>query len=217
MDGLVEIHTEAASMLDCVDASLTRHGAPAEHRIWPLLRRRGLLPGDAVASVVAWTPGPLLERALLLRVHRERCLEVDGMLQGRSDWEGAAGDVFEARLSTTRNEHDAFTMNTATMADYLEDLADWIARGRVRLAHRLATVLVSAQSVTLKVGGATDVQAPTARADAAADIGAELLADVDQFWAGALELSHGWSGRLRLETTLAAEPPIADGILSVEL
>lgn len=217
MDGLVKLHSAASGMLDRIDATLTRHGAPAEHAIWPLLRRRGMLPGDAVANVAAWEPKQLLERATLCRSQRARCAEVGGLLRGHAGWDGTAGAAFEARLSVVRDEHEAFTRDAQTLADYLEDLAGWIVRGRWRLAHQLATVLVSAQSVALKVDIGAKVMTPVTRARAAADLGAEVLSEVDRFWVGALDLSHAWSGRLGVKVTAAAAAPLPDHRLRVEL
>lgn len=217
MDSLATLHVEASPLLGRVDATLAQCGAPADHAIWPLLRRRGLLPGDAVTNVVAWSAEPLRERAQLMRLHCGRCVRVDGLLRGSSGWEGAAGTTFDARVEATCREHDVLAHNAQTLAGYLEELADWIARGRMRLAHALATVLTSAQSVTLKTQAGPAQVTAAIRAQASADIGAEVLGEVDLFWVGAVELSHSWSSRLEAEVAITVPAVSVAADLRVEL
>lgn len=205
MDALIRMHAEAGGLLGRVDLSLTRHGAPEGHQIWPLLRSRGLLPGDAVANVAAWGPEPLRERAELLQEHRERCSEIEYLLRVRTDWEGMAGAAFAARLDATRASQDLLASSACFIADYLEDLAAWVARGRLSLAYRLGAVLSSAEAVTLTVGE----ELPTVHAEAAAEIGAEVLAEADAFWTGALDISRDWSSRLELVAEIAMPGGVA--------
>ncbi len=231
-DALTRLHTAAKPLLARVDATLSSHGAPPDHPVWPLLRRCGLLPGDAVADMVAWEPEPLCERARLLRTHREGCSAIDTLLRRPSTWEGSAAATFAARLESTRSEHDTLAANTATLARHLEELADWTVHARNRLAHTLAHTLASTQSLTLTTQatataatattttagfiGSTPTPSPqpantpahsllpTALATSAADVATELLTVVDHFWQGALEISEAWSARL--DTTI---PPPA--------
>lgn len=201
MDSLVKVHVAASAMLGRVDETLAHGGAPADHPIWELLRRRGLLPGDAVANVVAWSAEPIRARAVLVRRHHSRGIALEGL----SGWEGQAGAAFETRLVAARNAHEVLARNADTLGRYLDELAEWIIQGRMRVAQTLATVIRSQQAVTLTAGmGPVHVT----RARAAADIGAEVLGEIDQFWVGALDLSHAWSGRLEAES-VAPVPAIS--------
>jgi hypothetical protein len=49
MDALARVEPVARPLLREVDVALATLGAPADHPVWPLLRRLGVTPADAVA------------------------------------------------------------------------------------------------------------------------------------------------------------------------
>lgn len=214
-DALARLHGAAGRLLEVVDETLARHGAPEHHPIWPLLRTVGLLPGDAVAGVEALALEALRERSGLMRAHHERGAGIDDLLAPSAGWEGAAAEAADARLESVRAGLRVFAANAGVLADLLDDLAEWGAEGRSRLARSLATVLASAQAVDLTLH---EVE-PVARAQAAADIGAAVLAEVDRFWAGAREIARDRLARLESEPAVKRVAPEANpgGRLAVEL
>lgn len=201
-DPLSRLHRAAARLLGGVDETLARCGAPDHHPIWPLLRSVGLLPGDAVAEVAALSLEAFQERAGLMRSHRERGTGVDDLLVAPSGWEGAAAEAAAARLEAARAGMRVITENAGVLAGLLGDLAEFGKQGRVRLARGLARVLASAQAVDLSL----DEVEPLVRAQAAADIGAEVLAEVAGFWAGAREIARDRLARLE-----PVPVPVPDG------
>src|SRR5438046_2330789 len=71
--------------------------APAGHPIWPLLRRAGALPGDAVAGIAALRLEPVRGSAAELR-------QLAGEYTGRAvdvpaDWTGTAATAYAARAA----------------------------------------------------------------------------------------------------------------------
>jgi len=214
-DALARLRAAAGRLLAVVDETLARHGAPEHHPIWPLLRAAGLLPGDAVAGVEALPLEVLRQRSALMRAHHERGSGVDDLLAAPSGWEGAAADAAAARLESARAGVGVLAANAGVLADLLADLAAWGAEARTRLARTLAKVLTSAEAVDLTV---EEVE-PIARAQAAADIGAEVLAEADRFWAGAQEIVRVRLARLESEPVVKRAAPEATtpGRLAVEL
>src|SRR5256885_352929 len=71
MDLLDRVYPVARELLDRVDATLLAGGAPADHPIWPLLRRLGALPGEVVAHLAGGAPGGLTETGDTLRQHAD--------------------------------------------------------------------------------------------------------------------------------------------------
>ena len=58
-DALDHLAGPADALLDRVDRLLATAGAPDGHRIWPLLRRLRVLPGDAARALLACRSAPL--------------------------------------------------------------------------------------------------------------------------------------------------------------
>jgi hypothetical protein len=189
MDALIRVRAASDDLLAQVDAALTHHGAPEDHDVWGLLRRHGLLPGDAVATAAEWLPPVLEGRAALLRRQSEAHGHTSASLSGQatlSGWEGEAAAAFHARLGGIRRDLAESEEAGTNLADCLDELADWLGTGRHRLARTLAEALLSAEAVTLALPA--PLTAPTRRAQAAATIGATVLAEVDRFWHAGLEI-----------------------------
>lgn len=210
MDPLDHLAGPSAELLARVDALLVDAGAPANHPIWALLRRLGALPGDAVGTVDALRSAPLAAAAPPLReLIREYDVVRASLAEGGS-WEGAGADAFAAQrgaLATyLAGGEESLTGRLATTASYAEALAEWVAQSRDRLARTLAEVLGSAEAVAVVTGGATtpstgahdgDQGATQARAgQAAAEIGARVLATVAEAYDQAEALLHGWAAGL---------------------
>ncbi len=207
MDALIRVRAAADGLLAQVDGALTRHGAPGEHEIWGLLKRSGLLPGDALAGAADWLPPVLAGRAALLRRQAEAHADVWASLSGSaalSGWEGEAATAFEVRMGTIGARLDEAGHAAERLAGCLDELADWLGGARHRLARTLADALVSAEAVTLAVPG--PLASPVAQANAAATIGASVLAEVGTFWDTGLEI---W--QRHATTTPSTSKPLVQG------
>jgi hypothetical protein len=189
MDALIRLRPAADGLLARVDGALTRDGAAHGHPIWGLIRRGGLLPGDALACAADWLPPVLAGRAAQLRRHHETQAEVSVSFAGQAavcGWEGEAATAFQARLDAVRGELAQAQEASGTLAACLDDLADWLGFARHRLAQCVAGTLTSAEAVTLAV--TSPLAEPAARSAAAAAIGAHVLSEVELFWREGLEL-----------------------------
>ncbi|MBV1851912.1 hypothetical protein [Catellatospora tritici] len=195
MDALARLHSHTAGLLGQVDDLLARCGAPADHPIWPLLRRTGALPGDLVGGLAAWSPGPWLEQAEVLR---RAARDADDLVAdlpveraGTYGWSGPAADAFAVRAGAVRGQVRDWSEQVRADAERLGELAHWLQDARQRAARVLARVASSAQAVALVTGvapGAPSVRAEVdggdrvlrVRAAAAAEIGATLLVEFDR-------------------------------------
>jgi hypothetical protein len=198
MDALDHLTGPAADLLTRVDDLLCRAGAPAGHPVWPLLRRLGALPGDAVAAVAALRAGPLTAAGPTLRDLAHRYADVAAPLTGDDRWQGAAGQAYDAArrglAAHLDSEADSLTGRLHSTAGYADALADWVDRGRRAVARTLAEVLASAEAVTVTVGRApTGVPGP---ALAAAEIAARVLGVVADVHAEGEELLRRWAPEL---------------------
>jgi len=189
MDALIRLRPASDGLMTCVDSTLARHGAAEGHEIWGLIRRGGLLPGDALACAADWLPPVLAGRAAQLRRQREAQADVSVSLSGQaalSGWEGEAATAFHARLSGVQRELAETQECGGTLAACLDELADWLDSARHRLARRVASTLASAEAVTLTA--TSPLAEPATRSAAAAAIGAHVLSEVELFWQGGLEV-----------------------------
>jgi hypothetical protein len=203
MDALIRVRAASDDLLAQVDATLAHHGAPEGHDIWALLRRHGLLPGDALATAAHWLPPVLEGRAALLRRQSEAQAQSAATLAREaalSGWEGDAAAAFHTRLGDVCRDLAEMEDASARLADCLDELADWLAGARHVLARLLADALLSAEAVTLAIP--PPLTAPTTRAQAAATIGASVLAGVDRFWHTGLEI---WQ-RHAAQSSVAPKP-----------
>ncbi|GIH11505.1 hypothetical protein Rhe02_95720 [Rhizocola hellebori] len=190
------LHPAACGLLTLVDNTLARTGCRDDHPIWPLLREGGRLPGDALTCAAGWLPDELHTRADLLAQQRESEADVATALTESAGWEGEASAAFHARLASARHDLTRLDETGRLMHDWFTDLASYLDQARLRLAHILSRALKSSEAVTLKVGPALVGVTPSAQAEAAATIGATVLAEVNYFWQGSLTLSRHWSTRI---------------------
>jgi hypothetical protein len=201
-DALDRLAGPAADLLDRVDTTLTRCGAPADHAIWPLLRRVGALPGEVVGAIAALRPGPLAAAGMPLRALIRRY--GDAAVAGPVGWRGAAADRFADQWTALRTHLDgdaeSLTGRLAATAGYLDAVADWLAEGREALARTLASALISAEAVAVRTAA---VGAPLA----AADLAAYVLAAVAGLCDDGGTLPGSWAPRL---AELPFRPPPGD-------
>ncbi|HEX2771919.1 MAG TPA: hypothetical protein VHN18_05745, partial [Micromonosporaceae bacterium] len=157
MDPLDLIAAPADNLLGRVDDVLAVAGAPAEHRLWPLLRRLGALPSDVLQAFVALRAAPLEAAAVRLRARAA------GYDDGRSalravSWEGAGGEAYEqarkALAAHLVDGPDSLAGRLEATARYLDDVAEWVERSRRSLARTLAGAMTSAEAVAVVTAGA---------------------------------------------------------------
>jgi hypothetical protein len=212
MDALDNLVTPASDLLGRVDDLLVRAGAPGDHPIWPLLRRLGVLPGEAVGALVALSPAPLAAAASALRDLMGEYDEAYAVLARGGSWEGAGAEAFAAHRGALASQiaggADNLSARLAATAAYADATASWIADARSSLAAALADVLASAEAVAVVAGGGLAAEAETMRpagvspasATAAARIGARILSAVLDAYEAAELLLH------RSAPTLAEVP-----------
>jgi len=220
VDALDRIDLTAADLLTRVDDALAG-GAPAGHRIWPLLRWIRLLPGEATRSIVALRPIEFSQ--LELGIVGDR---LDGAVEALAtdlEWTGRAAEAFQA--SREREERflidpvDSVVDRYDSLGSYVDELNAWIAESRVSLALQLATVLRSAEAVTLVVGAASPAD-QTARGIAAAEIGAAVLAAIEEIIRSGEQLHEEWApqlARVHRPRPRSVEPPSSGTTLRFEL
>jgi hypothetical protein len=213
MDPLDHLAGPAAELLGRVDDLLAVAGAPEDHRIWPLLRQLGTLPGAAAGAVAALRPAPL---AAVGGVVRNLIREYDDALAfvvGGDPWQGAGADAFAAHRAALAahlsGDAESLTGRLDATAAYADAVADWVAGSRDALARTLAEVLGSAEAVAVVTAGTAGAAAPAGRAAlAAAEIGARVLATVAETDERARALLHQWAPSL---TELTYRGPSDDG------
>ena len=188
-DFLDRLAEPAEDLLSKVDAVLVRVGAPADHPLVPLLRHLGALPGEAVAAVTTLGVQPLSATGPALRniSHSYARVRVTA-----PDWHGRAADAFTNHLTalSAHVEHN-LSGRLAGTACFADAVADWAGRTRRAVAGTLATVLASAEAVTVVCGAE-----PDQLARAAADIAARVLGTVADAYAEGEALLVAWSGKL---------------------
>jgi len=173
MDPLDLIAAPATDLLDRVDEVLAVAGAPPEHRLWPLLRGLGALPGDVLHTFVGLRAAPLRAAADRVRARAGGYEDAQAALRGVA-WEGAGGQAYDhvraALAAHLAGVPHSLTGRLEATAGYLTGVAEWIERSRRSLARTLADALASAEAVAVVTAGAA---APGPAA--AAEIGARVL------------------------------------------
>jgi hypothetical protein len=205
MDALDRVAAPGRDLLDRVDAVLMGRGAPADHAIWPLLRRIGALPGDMLAAFVALRPEPLLAAGAAVRRRAEECVEERSDLDAAvaaAQWEGDAASGFLARwraLAThlgdrAAAEQESLAGRLAATASYVDDVAAWVRAARLDLARAVTTALGSLDALQVRAGDpAGGGRAPVL---AAAAIGALVLETAGRHVDAAGSVAEGWAARL---------------------
>jgi hypothetical protein len=216
MDALARLEPVAHDLMRRVDGSLLTLGAPPEHPVWPLLRRLGATPADAVAFFVAVDEGSVRAAAASLRDRAEAFEAAE--VPTAPPWRGAAGEAFGAYAADLRGHlaggsgrgEDSMAARLRATAACVDDVADWCRRSRDGLARTLAEILASAQAVTVRshAGHLAAVRAPVAAVAAAADIGARVLAAAAAAVADGEALDRRWRPRLEELAFRRSEVPV---------
>jgi hypothetical protein len=223
MDTLSSVAEPGRDLLARVDAVLAASGAPADHPIWPLMRRVGALPGGVLEAFCALVPESLAAAGERVRVRAETYAEERADLAAAvaaTDWTGTSAAAFEQRWAAL-GEHlgglaapDAPSLagRLAATASYVDDVAAWMRAARRDLAHEVASALGSQEAVRLRVdsagagaGGVAVAGAGAGVAGAAATIGVAVLAVADRQGGAAEEVAERWAGRL---AELPFRPPV---------
>ncbi len=212
MDLLDRVYPVAAPFLDRVDHTLVTAGAPAEHPIWPLLRRLGALPGELVAHIAATPPGGLAGASDALRGHAAGYLHRLDEVPMPAAWRGPAAEAY-ATAWTGLSAHlsggpDTLAGRLTDTASYLDEVAAWLARTRRALAGTVAECLGSAEALILRESG---------DAVAAATIGAHVLATAAEVLDDGRALVDRWTGRLGELTYRTAAPASAASSSQLQL
>lgn len=203
MDALELLEPAAGELLSRSDGVLARAGAPEGHEILRLLRLTGRLPADLVAEVAAWDPAILEARAEVLREQAQRHRDIAVDLSQPVPWEGTAASAFGVRLTAASRQSDELASTAASLGSHYAELASWVRVARHQLAQTLASVLSSAEAVTLCTATlspatpstampATDSMAPLERAAAATRIGTIVLRDAERFHHTCTEFAASW-------------------------
>jgi len=211
MDTLAWVAEPGRDLLARVDAVLAHAGAPADHPVWPLLRRVGALPGDVLEAFCALAPDGLTAAAERVRVRADTYAEERADLSAAvaaTDWTGTSASAFGQRWAalsehlggTAAPDAPSLSGRLAATASYVDDVAAWMRAARQDLAHEVATALGSREAVRLRLGAgpgseAAGASAP-AGAGAAAAIGVAVLAVADRQAGAAEEVAERWAGRL---------------------
>ncbi|NES13231.1 MULTISPECIES: hypothetical protein [Micromonospora] len=208
MDALDRLAEPGLDLLTRVDTLLAA-GAPEGHRLWPLLRRLQVLPGEAVGQFLELHPAPLADAGhavrQLVRGYDDAC----ALLADPVAWSGPAASAYdEARGALLRHLDEgpeSLVGRLESTAGYADALADWVEGSRLALARALADVLRSAEAVTVHAATRPGVDAGQAAGLAAAEIAARVLGVIGVAYDGAENLLRQWAPNLA-ETTWRDRP-----------
>lgn len=175
MDLLGRILEPGRDLLGRVDATLVAVGAPTDHRIWPLLRHVGALPGDALEFAAGLGPEAVCSAAAALRLTAGEYGRGHAALtasMSRVTWEGEGAESFADRQAALLahlgdpavGPDDSVAGRVLATASCLDRVAEWMVALRTGLAGALADALSSAEAVTLRTAGPSGdaVARPTA-------------------------------------------------------
>jgi hypothetical protein len=225
MDLLTSVAEPGRDLLSRVDSVLAGAGAPADHPVWPLLRRVGALPGDVLEAFCALAPDRLGAAGEAVRVRAETYAEERADLAAAvaaTGWTGGSASAFEHRWDAlgghlggaAASAEATLAGRLAATASYVDDVAAWMRAARRDLAHEVATALGSLEAVRLRAERNLPASA------AAATIGVAVLAVADRQADAAEEVAERWATRL---AELPLRPPVrspggrADGTSRVPL
>ena len=209
MDALARLEPIARPLLRQIDEALETLGAPPAHEVWSLLRQVGATPADAVTAFAELTGadssgadslgGDLRAAAGTLRELAEQYAAA--AIPAGVPWAGGAGEAYSARAAALASylhgdDGDSMAGRLAVTASYVDDVAVWQARSRDRIARALADVLSSAQAVTLRMQSASGSGSGAGRVEAAADVGAHVLAAAADALADGHDVHRAWADRL---------------------
>lgn len=203
MDLLDRVAEPAAQLLGTVDDVLCIAGARADHPVWPRLRAVGAGTGPSLQAVLALRPVAVRAAAAELRTLASQCRTAVAGAGVAQLWHGAAADAFRRRWDAVEGYlggpadpgEPSPAGRLAATAAHLDDVARWMADTRSALVAALGEVIGSAEAVRVRSLRGL----PTAEvAEAAAAIGAHVLAPVAESIEAGQELADGWSGRLEV-------------------
>ncbi|RKN48438.1 hypothetical protein [Micromonospora endolithica] len=205
MDALDRLAEPGLDLLRRVDTLLAA-GAPDGHRVWPLLRRMQVLPGEAVRGFVDLHPAPLAGAGHAVRRLVRGYDEVSATLTDPVLWSGPAaaayGQARTALLHHLDEGPESLVGRLESTAGYADALAAWVEGSRLALARALADVLRSAEAVavvaatSVTVGGAGRGSSFTPGGVEAAEIAARVLAVLCVAYDGAETLLRQWAPSL---------------------
>ncbi|PWU49699.1 hypothetical protein DLJ46_08815 [Micromonospora globispora] len=211
MDALDRLAEPGLDLLARVDTLLAA-GAPDGHRLWPLLRRMQVLPGDAVRQFLDLHPAPLATAGDAVRRLVRGYDDASAALSDPVAWSGPAAAAYdEARVALLRHLDEgpeSLVGRLESTAGYADALADWVEGSRLALARALADVLGSAEAVIVHGAARSPRGDGSAGALAAAEIAARVLAVLGVAYDGAETLLRQWSPSLA-ETTWRERTPSA--------
>ncbi|MET8120501.1 hypothetical protein [Micromonospora sp. NPDC005291] len=214
MDALDRLAEPGLDLLRRVD-TLIAAGVPEGHRVWPLLRRMQVLPGNAVRGFLDLHPAPLAGAGHAVRRLVRGYDDVSAALTDGVLWSGPAATAYgQQRAALLRHLDegpDSLVGRLESTAGYADALADWVEGSRLALARTLADVLRSAEAVAVVSATATGVltrPGPVGPGVAdAAEIAARVLAVLCVAYDGAETLLRQWAPSL----AEAAWRPSVDG------
>ncbi|RIV36996.1 hypothetical protein [Micromonospora radicis] len=223
MDALDRLAEPGLDLLRRVDTLLAA-GAPEGHRVWPLLRRMQVLPGDALHSFLDLRPGPLVGAGQAVRRHVHGYDHACAALTDPALWSGPAASAYgQSRTLLLRHLDEgpeSLVGRLEATAGYADALADWVEGSRLAVARALADVIGSAEAVAVVTAtSATDAVSHSGPSSpgsaAAAEIAARVLAVLCVAYDGAETLLRQWAPSLD-ESSLRSvgsrsRPDTADG------
>jgi hypothetical protein len=207
MDVLDRVAVPGRDLLTRVDTVLSAGGAPADHPVWPLMRRVGALPGDVLDAFCALAPEQITAARDAVRGRAGAYVEERADLAAAvaaTTWEGASAEAFTERWAALGGHLGAevspdapgLAGRLAATASYLDDVAGWMRSARRDLAHEVATALGSMEAVRVKAPATGGQARPDRAGSAAATIGAVVLAVADRQAGAAEEVLERWAARL---------------------
>ncbi|TNH30353.1 hypothetical protein FHG89_08005 [Micromonospora orduensis] len=212
MDPLDRLAEPGLDLLHRVDALLAA-GVPEGHRVWPLLRRMQVLPGDAVRGFLDLHPVPLAGAGHAVRRLVRGYDDVCAALTDPVLWSGPAASAYgQERAALLRHLDegpDSLVGRLDSTAGYADALADWVEGSRLALARALADVLRSAEAVAVVAATAAGPPLPPGPIGPgvvdAAEIAARVLSVLCVAYDGAETLLRQWAPSL---AESAWRPPV---------
>lgn len=207
MDILDRVAVTGRDLLSRVDSVLVAGGAPADHPVWPLMRRVGALPGDVLDAFCALTPEQVTAVGAAVRGRAEAYVEERADLAAAvaaTTWEGDSAAAFGQRWAALGGhlggevapDSPGLAGRLAATACYLDEVAGWMRSARRDLANEVATALGSLEAVRVRAPATGDPDRSDQAGPAAATIGAVVLAVADRQAGAAEEVLERWAGRL---------------------
>lgn len=207
MDILDRVAVPGRDLLSRVDSVLAAGGAPADHPVWPLLRRVGALPGDVLDAFCALVPEQVTAAGAAVRGRAEAYVDERADLAAAvaaTTWEGDSAAAFGQRWaalgghlgSEVAPDAPGLAGRLVATASYLDDVAGWMRSARRDLATEVATALGSLEAVRVRAPATGGPGDQARAAPAAATIGAVVLAVADRQAGAAEEVLERWAGRL---------------------